>query len=188
MPKPSRFRGITLKLSLATCLVGPSVGAQTPSPKSGAAAGDSGDTVPRGASGALVVPPKTEAPAPAPSAPVVKPPVIKVDDGAQYPRDALKAGVRDSVTVILILEIGADGHVRKATIDGAQGDGASASLFEAAALEAAQKIQAEPATKNGVPVVSRVKHRYDFKPPPGRLVDGSSTRRPAWASQTWPFG
>src|SRR4029079_10200728 len=42
--------------------------------------------------------------------------------------------------------------------------------FDEAAIEAAKKIEFLPATRNGKPVASKVRHKYEFTPPPGRFV------------------
>ncbi len=52
-----------------------------------------------------------------PAAPAITPPVLKKDEGAAYPEQAIKDKVRDVVTVVLVLEIDATGAVRKATVE-----------------------------------------------------------------------
>ena len=123
-------------------------------------------SIPRGASGAVIVPPKDEPATPSPpAAPVVTPPIITKDDGAQYPTQALKDGVKDPIVVVVVLEIDPAGAVRKATVDAAAGHG-----FDEAALEAANKLVFQPATRGGKPIASKIKHKYEFTPPPGRFV------------------
>jgi hypothetical protein len=48
--------------------------------------------------------------------------VVK-DPGAVYPREALEAHVREPVTVVLVLELDAEGKVTKATVEAPQGRG-----------------------------------------------------------------
>src|SRR4051812_660011 len=60
-------------------------------------------SVPRGASGAVIVPPKDEPAPPPPAAPVITPPKITKDEGAQYPAQALKDGVKEAVSVVVVL-------------------------------------------------------------------------------------
>lgn len=114
-------------------------------------------------------PPVPSSPAPAapeaPPPPSLAPPKLVKDEGAQYPDQALKDGVRDAVSVILILEIDPSGAVRKASVETPVGHG-----FDEAALAAAEKLQFEPATRDGKPVAARIKHRYDFPPPASRLT------------------
>ncbi|WP_394842496.1 TonB family protein [Pendulispora brunnea] len=126
-----------------------------------------GSAVPRGASGAsLTAPADSSAPAPAPPpAPVIVPPKLVTDEGAQYPDSALKEGLRDTVTVVLVLEIDPTGGVRNATVETPAGHG-----FDEAALAAAKKLRFEPAQRNGKPVAARIKHQYVFAPPASRLV------------------
>src|SRR5262249_6853288 len=62
--------------------------------------------------------------------PVITPPALKKDEGAKYPDQALKDKVKDRVEVVVVLDIGADGVVTNAVVEGAPGHG-----FEAAAVE-----------------------------------------------------
>lgn len=123
----------------------------------------SGGAVPRGAAGAGIVPPKEE-PAPKPTAVTITPPKLVQDEGATYPEQALKDGVREPVTVTVILEIDPTGAVRKAQVESPQGHG-----FDEAALEAAKKMVFEPAKRGEKAVAARIKHRYDFPPPTARF-------------------
>jgi len=146
------------------------------SPKSGSppaapapSADDSnrGSAVPRGASGASIVAP-ADSSQPAPPTPppaTVTPPKLLSDEGAQYPDSALKEGLTDTITVILVLEIDPQGGVRNATVDTPVGHG-----FDEAAVDAAKKLRFEPAQRNGRPVAARIKHQYVFSPPASRLV------------------
>jgi TonB family protein len=137
-------------------------------------------TMPRGASGAALVvqdagAPPPQAPAPVITPPLITPPTVKRDEGAQYPEKALKEGVREVVRVTVIVEIDAQGAVKRATVEAAAGHG-----FDEAAVEAANKLVFEPATRNGKPVGAKVKHVYEFVPPPSRIVGkiASRTDRP----------
>lgn len=112
-----------------------------------------------------VVAPTEAAPAPPPPAATITLPVIKHDEGAEYPARALKDGVKDAVTVSLILELDATGAVTKATVEAPAGHG-----FDEAAIAAAEKLTFEPARRNSVAIAAKIKHRYVFSPPPSRLV------------------
>lgn len=160
--------GAALASVLALALAAPAR-AQTPpaEPKKDAPAEPppSEVSVPRGASGAVIVPPKEEPAPPPPAAPVLTPPKVLKDDGAAYPEQALKDGVTETVTVVVIVEIDPAGAVKKATVETAAGHG-----FDEAAVEAAKKLVFEPATRNGQPIASKIKHTYEFAPPQARFV------------------
>ncbi|HXN34217.1 MAG TPA: TonB family protein [Polyangiaceae bacterium] len=115
-----------------------------------------------------------QAPA-APKQPVVVPPVVKANEGAQYPQRALSEGFYETVEVLLVLTIDANGGVRSAVVDKPAGHG-----FDEAALEAAQRLAFEPATRDGKPVAARTRFVYRFTPPPavlaGRVVTLSRER------------
>ncbi len=125
----------------------------------------SGSSLPSGASGAMVVPPKDQPATPAPKQPVLVPPVITKDPGAVYPQRAIVDAVAEPVTVVVIVDVDREGHVKSTRVDAPQGHG-----FDEAALEAASGLVFTPATKDGVPVPARVKHAYAFTPPAARLV------------------
>lgn len=144
--------------SLVTALSGVARAQTTPPPND-----QSGSSLPSGASGALIVPPKEEPPAP--KQPVLVPPVITKDPGALYPQRAMVDGVADPVTVVVIVEVDRDGHVKSARVETPRGHG-----FDEAALEAASGLVFTAATKDGAPVPARVKHAYVFTPPAARLV------------------
>jgi TonB family protein len=116
-------------------------------------------------SGAVTQPKPADAPAPPPPAPVLTPPLLDKDEGAVYPQQAIDEKVRDPATVVLVLEVDAQGAVIKATVETPQGHG-----FDEAAAQAAQKLTFRPATRNGQAVPSKTRHRYVFTPPPSRLV------------------
>lgn len=119
-----------------------------------------------GRSGAGLTKPKDSGPAPPPPpAPTIVLPVLKSDPGAAYPKQALDDGVRDPVTVVLVLTLDATGKVTDVKVEAPMGHG-----FDEAAIEAAKQLEFTPATKNGTPVAAKVKHKYTFSPPPGRFV------------------
>jgi TonB family protein len=100
----------------------------------------------------------------APAAPVLLPPKVKTDEGATYPQQAITDGVTEPAKVTVIVEIDAEGHVTGAKVEAPQGHG-----FDEAALEAAKSLVFDPATRDGKPIPSRIKHAYMFTPPPARL-------------------
>jgi TonB family protein len=102
---------------------------------------------------------------PAAEGPVVVAPHLKADSGAVYPEQALREHVAGNVTVILVLDIDARGHVTGASVVDRQGHG-----FDEAAIAAAQKLVFEPATRDASPVAARIKFRYTFAPPPPQLT------------------
>ncbi|CAN5560014.1 TonB-dependent receptor [soil metagenome] len=119
-----------------------------------------------GRAGAGLTKPKDSgAPAVPPPAPVIVLPVLKSDPGAAYPKQALDDGVKETVTVVLILTLDATGKVTDARVETPVGHG-----FDEVALEAAKQVEFTPATKDGTAVAAKVKHKYVFPPPPGRLV------------------
>ncbi len=120
---------------------------------------------------APAVPP---APAPTPtvppaSAPAITAPVVKKNDGATYPKQAIDDGVRDVVEVPLLLDIDATGMVTRAVVEKPVGHG-----FDEAAVAAGGRLEFEPATRDGKPVAARIRFTYTFAPPPsvlsGRVV------------------
>jgi TonB family protein len=119
-----------------------------------------------GRSGAGLTKPKDSgAPAQPPPPPTIVLPVLKSDPGAAYPKQALEDGVREPVTVVLVLTLDATGKVTDAKVEASMGHG-----FDEAALEAGKQLEFSPATKNGTPVAAKVKHKYTFTPPPGRFI------------------
>lgn len=136
-----------------------------------------------GGQGSAVVEKKDDAPPPPPppAAPTITLPVLKHDDGAAYPTSALMDGVRETVTVVVIVTIDPQGNVKDARVETPQGHG-----FDEAAMEAAKKLTFDPATKNGAPVAARFKHKYVFAPPTsvlaGKVVDRATNKPIAGAS------
>jgi TonB family protein len=133
----------------------------------------SGQGVPRGGSGAVVVPPASGSAQPAPPPVTLTPPMLKRDEGAVYPKQALQDGMREHVDVMLVLEIDATGLVKRASVEKSVGHG-----FDEAALAAAAKLVFDPASRNGKPVAARIRFKYGFDVPPaalvGRLLDAKS--------------
>src|SRR5579864_4316924 len=105
--------------------------------------------------------PETQAPV-APSQPVITPPTLIKDEGAQYPALALSEGFYQPIEVALRLTIDASGKVTHADVEKPVGHG-----FDEAAVEAAQRLVFEPAKRDGKPVASRgLRFVYRFTPPP----------------------
>jgi TonB family protein len=122
--------------------------------------------------GSMAQPQEPPPAAPAPSPPTITPPVVKKDEGAAYPRQAIVDKVKETVTVELILELDATGAVTKVTVEKPPGHG-----FDEAATEAAKKLEFEPARRNGQPVGAKVRHTYVFHTPPSRIVGRISAAR-----------
>ncbi|MDB4946515.1 MAG: TonB family protein / TonB-dependent receptor [Labilithrix sp.] len=109
---------------------------------------------------------------PAPAIPVITPPVVKKDEGAAYPAQAIADKVTGPVTVTVVVEIGENGIVQNADVQTPAGHG-----FDEAAVEAALKVEYEPAKRNGKPVAAKILHKYVFAPPASRLVGRIATER-----------
>ena len=124
-----------------------------------------GNAVPSGAAGAVIVPPKQEEAPPPPQKVVLVPPKVTTDPGAVYPKQAIDEGIDHAVTVTLVVDVDAAGQVKTARVEAPQGHG-----FDEAALDAAKGLVFEPATRDGKPVASRIKHVYVFTPPASRLT------------------
>jgi TonB family protein len=125
--------------------------------------------------------PSGTAVAPPAAAPVVTMPVVKTNEGVTYPKQALDEGFHDAAEVSLILTIDATGVVTRAAVEKPVGHG-----FDEAAVEAAQKLQFEPATRDGKPVAARTRFVYRFTPPAavlaGRVLAATSDRPIAGAT------
>lgn len=110
--------------------------------------------VPRGGSGAAVVPgdePKDTGA----SKPAVQPPQLERFVPAQYPQQAKEAGLEGNV--VLQLDISAEGRVTAVTVVNPAGNG-----FDEAAVEAAKQFQFAPALRDGKPIPARILYRYNF--------------------------
>ncbi|MGO8998251.1 MAG: TonB family protein [Polyangiaceae bacterium] len=156
-----RRRALLVALRLAliafACLASGVARAQTPQDQ------QSGSSIPSGASGAVLVP-SQGTPSP-PKDVVLVPPVVQTDPGAVYPERAITEGVSAPVTVVVIVEVDREGHVKSTKIEAPQGHG-----FDESALEAARGLIFKPGTRDGVPIAARIKHAYVFNPPSARLV------------------
>jgi TonB family protein len=100
----------------------------------------------------------------APKPAVVVPPVLKTNEGAQYPEQALSEGFYATVDVPLVLTIDATGSVTRVEVERPVGHG-----FDEAALAAAQRLSFDPALRDGKPIASRTRFLYRFTPPPAVL-------------------
>jgi len=139
----------------------------------GTALGASWPTSAQAQPGGSVAKPQDPAPPPPPpTQTVITSPVVKKDDGATYPAQALADKVKGSVTVVVKVEIDASGVVQNATVDNPVGHG-----FDEAAIAAAKKLEYEPAKRNGTPIASRFLHTYVFTPPGSRIVGKVATER-----------
>ncbi len=87
---------------------------------------------------------------------VTKAPRLVTFVEADYPPDKKAAGI--TASVLLTIEIGADGHVGKVTV--ARSAGAD---FDLAAIAAAQKFVFEPAEVDGKPAPVKIDYQYAFK-------------------------
>ena len=104
------------------------------------------------------------------TAPVVVPPHVVQDPGAEYPRQAVLDHVAEAVTVVLVLDVDEHGAVTKATPATPHGHG-----FDEAAVASVLALTFEPATRDGKPIKARIKFQRVFVPPLGRLVGRLST-------------
>src|SRR5271166_6178767 len=92
-------------------------------------------------------------------------PILKKDEGAEYPRQALADGIHDAIEVRLVLTIDPQGLVTKAVVEAPVGHG-----FDEAAIAAGEKLEFEPATRGGLPVAAKFRYLYRFPPPPAILA------------------
>jgi TonB family protein len=106
-------------------------------------------------------PPSPVSPPPPPPPPVS--PVASVNIASKnlnpprYPVDAAKQGITGSV--VMIVDVAADGSVSNAIIEKSQPQG----VFDAVSLEAVQKWKFEPAMKDGKPAAGRVRVPITFE-------------------------
>ena len=84
------------------------------------------------------------------AAPVVNPPELQESVKADYPPDALAE--RLTARVVLRLDIDATGAVTTAEVTEPAGRG-----FDEAAHEAVLRFRFQPATRDGVPIASRIR-------------------------------
>jgi TonB family protein len=98
-----------------------------------------------------------------PPKPVLAPPSLETFVEAEYPAEALSAGLMGRVELELV--IGADGAVSDARVATPAGHG-----FDEAALAAGKQLRFKPATRDGVPIPARIRFPYVFEireePPP----------------------
>jgi TonB family protein len=133
---------------------------------------DRGDvSVPRGEGGVILKPQPGQPPPPAAGKATAPRPLNYTPP--RYPAAAEKAGIEGSVT--LQLDIDKAGKVTKATVVDPAGHG-----FDEAAVEAALKLEFEPARRpDGSPVATRILYRYAFTlktaEPTGPPTTGPST-------------
>jgi hypothetical protein len=104
-------------------------------------------------------------PAPAPVAKVVQPPIPTNQSPVAYPAQAIGEKYFVATPVVLVLDIDAGGAVTAVEVEGEPGHG-----FAEEARTAAQALRFRPATRAGIAISSRIKYRYQFVPPPARLV------------------
>ncbi|MBV9947369.1 MAG: TonB family protein, partial [Myxococcales bacterium] len=115
---------------------------------------------------AAVSPASAQGPANEPPAkPVVTMPVVKTNEGAVYPPQALAEGFHEPAEVALLLTIDPSGAVSDARVETPVGHG-----FDEAAITAARALAFEPATRDGKPVAAKIRFVYRFAPPPAALA------------------
>jgi TonB family protein len=110
--------------------------------------------VPRGGTGAVVVPAEKPADA-APAKKGVQPPQLQQFVPAPYPPEAKEEGIEGNV--VLQLDIDETGQVTAATVVNPAGHG-----FDEAAVEAAKQFKFAPALRDGKPMPARILYRYSF--------------------------
>ena len=97
----------------------------------------------------------------APPETAVEPPTLVHDPGVAYPAVAAAAGVRETVRVVLILELDEHGSVTQVTPEKPADP-----RFDDAAIAAARKLVFTPARRGGAAVRARIRYVYTFVPPP----------------------
>lgn len=95
-------------------------------------------------------------------APLLVPPKLSTPVLPVYPEG--KKGTGERATVSLVLAIDAEGHVIDVTVRASGGE-----AFDEAAVTAAKQLLFEPATKDGVPVPSRIPFRFELSEPEPEL-------------------
>jgi TonB family protein len=113
--------------------------------------------------------------APGPAASITMP-VVKKNEGAAYPKQAIDEGFRETVEVAVLLDVDATGAVTRAVVEKPVGHG-----IDEAAVAAGQKLEFDPAVRAGKPVAVRnLRFVYTFTPPPaaltGRVLAAASDR------------
>jgi iron complex outermembrane receptor protein len=96
-------------------------------------------------------------PEPDPPSRITLPEVVTRKD-AVYPREA--ASTMNGVTVVLLVTVDAEGHVRDVEVENSGGE-----AFDTAAITAARDWMFVPAKRDGQPVVARIRVPFRFVPP-----------------------
>jgi TonB family protein len=91
----------------------------------------------------------------------VRPPTLIQDESPAFPEAALRDGITAPTTVMLRLVVDEHGVVTQAEVEAPTGHG-----FDEAATAAAKKLRFAPATRDGIPIASRIRFRFVFTPPP----------------------
>jgi TonB family protein len=91
-----------------------------------------------------------------PNGALTKAPALVEFVAAEYPADAKAAG--QTASVVLQVDIAADGTVSAATVTQTAGD-----AFDAAAIAAVKQFKFSPAEIDGAPAPIRILYQYDFK-------------------------
>ncbi len=110
------------------------------------------------------------------AAPALVPPTLVESVEPAYPESKRASG--EAASVILSLELDVEGHVTKASV--LESGGAE---FDESALAAAKGLVFSPATKDKVPVASRIAFRFDFS-----LAEPTADAAAASAPQAAPTG
>ncbi len=92
---------------------------------------------------------------PAQSGPALVPPTLVESVEPAYPEAKRASG--EAASVVLSLELDAEGHVTNASVVESGGP-----EFDDSALAAAKGLVFTPATKDGMPIASRIAFRFDF--------------------------
>jgi TonB-dependent Receptor Plug Domain len=105
-------------------------------------------------------PVQVPAPSSAQSAAQAHAPVLRTDAPVSYPPAAIAVKHFETIDVVLLLTLDAQGLVTGAVPERADEHG-----FSAAAVDAARKLVFTPASRDGVPIASKIKYKYHFVPP-----------------------
>lgn len=99
------------------------------------------------------------------------PPAVVTPATVQYPASAMAESYFVDTDVVLIVEVDKAGVVTKAVPESPAGHG-----FDEVAIAAAMTLTFTPATRDGMPIASRIKYRFAFRPPPAQLVGRVTTQ------------
>jgi len=108
---------------------------------------------------------------PAPEEPTIVPPRVKQNVTAAYPDQAIRDKFVGTATVMLSLDIDANGVVTNVTVVEPQGHG-----FDEAATAAAHQLSFEPATRDGHPKPSKIRFKFKFSSPAPKLLGRVATQ------------